>query len=223
MNKRELTSDTATLKGATGNLTNEMLKALADENEGIMRSGQMPQLHAASASGQKQLMSGLCGTSTQKAAQPKVPPPAKASEDAVPKTSLELAVDLMGEVLAESTSARKKSMALGAVKYAGELATQLLEHAEKLEAHYKVLQTATAAAVSDEAWYEKCFKKIAKDRKWFETAQAGWCGKAKTLEEPFPSITPKPMNIHELHIIQSLSKLASIYSISKHLNLLQIK
>ena len=62
-------------------------------------------------------------------------------------------------------------MNLGSVNYAGELASQLLTYAEKMEKYYKTLQQATSQQVTDETFYESCFKKIETDRKWFVQAQ----------------------------------------------------
>ena len=97
------------------------------------------------------------------------------SQEVKPKTMLEKAVDLMAEILTDTTKARKKSMSLGAVNYAGELATQLLEYAQRMENYYKTLQTATTNNVDNEGFYEKWFKKITEEREWFTQAEAGWC------------------------------------------------
>ena len=84
-----------------------------------------------------------------------------------PKTIEEQAVDLMAELLSESSAARKKSMSLGSVNYAGELSAQLLKHAETLEKHYKTLQKATKEKKENESFYKSVFKKIEQDRKWY--------------------------------------------------------
>lgn len=89
-----------------------------------------------------------------------------------PKTMLDKASDLMHDILAESTTARKKSMALGAFNYAGELSAQLMKYAQSMEKHYKVLQRATANKVEDEDFLTKRFAKVEADRVWFKQAEA---------------------------------------------------
>ncbi|CAK8985935.1 Uncharacterized protein SCF082_LOCUS342 [Durusdinium trenchii] len=78
----------------------------------------------------------------------------------------------MKEIMDESVAARKKSMALGSVNYAGELSTQLLEHAEKMEKRYKTLQQALNTGVTDQGFFDKCFRVISKERKWYTSAEA---------------------------------------------------
>ena len=125
------------------NLNKDMLKALIDENDGMFRAGAMPSAVASSSAGQKALLDGLVAGGVQ-AAPKKTPKPKDKDESkpAEPKSQVELAADLMASILAESTAARKKSMSLGAVNYAGELASQLLAYAEKME---KVLQDVAAS------------------------------------------------------------------------------
>ena len=56
--KRHLVADESKIK-AEANLNEHMLKALVDENEGVMRAGALPTTHAASKDGQKALLDGL--------------------------------------------------------------------------------------------------------------------------------------------------------------------
>jgi hypothetical protein len=173
MTHREAVSDEATLEG-NNNLSNEMVKALVDETDGIFRSGAMPSDRALAASGQKALLEGISEGGVQAAPKKKAKKETEGSEPAKPKTPAENAVDLMAALLADSTAARKKSMSLGAVNYAGELSSQLLAYAEKMEKFYKTLQQATTSKVTDDAFYTKCFTKIEKERQWFEQASVGW-------------------------------------------------
>ena len=172
LTKRQCVSDQATVK-AQVDLDNEMLKALTDEN-GVMRAGCLPDMKTVTAAGQKALYDAL-SEGVAKAPKPKRDPAPKGkegSELAKPKTPAELAQDLMADILAESTAARKKSMSLGAVNYAGELSAQLLNHAEKLEKDYKTLQKAVSGNVMTDDFYQKCFAQISKRRSWYATAEA---------------------------------------------------
>lgn len=167
---REKTTDSSTVAGEE-NLNSDMLRALVDEQDGAFRAGGLPQGHAASAAGQKALLDGLVEGGVQAA--PKKRPKKdeeKSSEAAKPKTPQEIAGDLMANILAESSAARKKSMSLGAVNYAGELASQLLSYAQKMEKYYKILQQATTSQVSDDGFYDKWFRNIEKERQWYVNA-----------------------------------------------------
>ena len=172
MTSRNVVTDEGSIEG-TDNLNKDMLTALIDENDGMFRAGAMPSAVASSSAGQKALLDGLVAGGVQAA--PKAKPKAKAepSEPAEPKSQVELATDLMASILAESTAARKKSMSLGAVNYAGELASQLLAYAEKMEKYYKTLQQATTGEVTDQEFYDKVFTKVEKDRTWFANASVG--------------------------------------------------
>lgn len=167
---REKTTDSSTV-AAEENLNSDMLRALVDENEGAFRAGGLPQGVAASAAGQKALLDGLVEGGVQVAPKKKAKKEEKeGSEAAKPKTQQEIATDLMTNILAESSAARKKSMSLGAVNYAGELASQLLSYAQKMEKYYKILQLATTSQVSDDGFYDKWFRNIEKERKWYVNA-----------------------------------------------------
>ena len=174
--KRHTTADESTLQ-TTSNLSNDMVKALVDENEGVMRAGALPEVHAQTSAGQKALMDGL-NEGGVGAAPKRRPAPKKegeASGEARPKTYTEKAIDLMSEILTDSTKARKKSMSLGAVNYAGELSKELLEFAQRMESSYKTLQQATTSPTPiADSFYEKAFAKITKDREWFCQAEACW-------------------------------------------------
>ena len=173
MTNRNVVTDEGSIEGKD-NLNKDMLKALIDENDGMFRAGAMPSAVASSSAGQKALLDGLVAGGVQ-AAPKKTPKPKDKDESkpAEPKSQVELATDLMSSILAESTAARKKSMSLGAVNYAGELASQLLAYAEKMEKYYKTLQQATTAGVTDTGFYEKVFAKVEKDRAWFANASVG--------------------------------------------------
>lgn len=171
MTNRNVVTDEGSIEGKD-NLNKDMLKALIDENDGMFRAGAMPSAVASSSAGQKALLDGLVAGGVQ-AAPKKTPKPKDESKPAEPKSQVELATDLMASILAESTAARKKSMSLGAVNYAGELASQLLAYAEKMEKYYKTLQQATTAGVTDTGFYEKVFAKVEKDRTWFANASVG--------------------------------------------------
>lgn len=169
MNKKSSVTDSAKIEGAA-NLDGDMLRHLTDESEGVFRLGGLPEGHASSSAGQKALLEGLEGSVG--AAPKKKAKKEEKSEVVEPKTMLEKASDLMHDILAESTTARKKSMALGAVNYAGELSAQLMKYAQSMEKHYKVLQRATANKVEDEDFLMKCFAKVEADRVWFKQAEA---------------------------------------------------
>lgn len=169
MNKRSKVADEAKIEAAA-NLDDAMLKHLTEENDGIFRLGGLPEGHAASSAGQKALLEGL-GEPVAAAPKKKAKKDEKA-ETVKPKTTLEKAIDLQADILAESTSARKKSMSLGAVNYAGELAAGLLRHAVSMEKHYKLLQKATSNKLDDDTFFEKIFKKVEEERAWFKQAEA---------------------------------------------------
>ena len=172
MTHREIVNDEATLEGSN-NLSNDMVKSLIDESDGIFRSGAMPNDRALASAGQKALLDGVAEGGVQAAPKKKAKKDTEGSEAAKPKTPAENAVELMAAILADSTAARKKSMSLGAVNYAGELSSQLLTYAEKMEKYYKTLQQATTGKVTDESFYSRCFSKIEKERSWFEQASVG--------------------------------------------------
>jgi hypothetical protein len=172
MTHREVVNDEATLEGSN-NLSNDMVKSLIDETDGIFRSGAMPNDRALASAGQKALLDAVAEGGVQAAPKKKAKKESEGSEPAKPKTPAENAIDLMAAILADSTAARKKSMSLGAVNYAGELSSQLLAYAEKMEKYYKTLQQATTGKVTDESFYDRCFSKIEKERTWFEQASVG--------------------------------------------------
>ncbi len=172
LNRKQVVEDSSKLQ-TQANLDNEMVKSLTDEAEGMFKAGALPDLPAASSAGQRALCEDLCepGAIAVPKKKRKTEEDTKA-EAATPKTIMDIASDKMADVLAESTNARKKSMALGAAEYAGELASQLLDHATVMEKHYKTLQTAVNGKVQDEAFYKKCFKAIDNDKAWFTSAEA---------------------------------------------------
>lgn len=194
---REKTTDSSTV-AAEENLNSDMLRALVDENEGAFRAGGLPQGVAASAAGQKALLDGLVEGGVQVAPKKKAKKEEKeGSEAAKPKTQQEIATDLMTNILAESSAARKKSMSLGAVNYAGELASQLLSYAQKMEKYYKILQQATTSQVSDDGFYDKWFRNIEKERKWYVNASVrGWKNSSSLFS--FKSCIFKSSNIFRL-------------------------
>lgn len=194
---REKTTDSSTV-AAEENLNSDMLRALVDENEGAFRAGGLPQGVAASAAGQKALLDGLVEGGVQVAPKKKAKKEEKeGSEAAKPKTQQEIATDLMTNILAESSAARKKSMSLGAVNYAGELASQLLSYAQKMEKYYKILQLATTSQVSDDGFYDKWFRNIEKERKWYVNASVrGWKNSSSLFS--FKSCIFKSSNIFRL-------------------------
>lgn len=172
--RKELTEDQTRLSGEM-DLDDNMVKHLVGE-DGAFQAGQLPNMQVSNPAGQKALLEGLTGEGVQQAPKKRKQPTntnaEEGSETVQAKTMIQKATDLMGAVLTESTTARKKSMSLGSVNYAGELCAQLLGHAETMEKHYKTLQTAVSANLDDDDFYLKCFKKIEKDRSWFVTAEA---------------------------------------------------
>ena len=172
MTKRQTTEDSTKLRGEVG-ADKDAVLSLIDESEGMMRAGAVAaDLGAANAAGQKALLEGLNDGAVHKpVAKKKAKKEEEGATEVKPKTMVEQASDLMTEVLAEATTARKKSMALGGAAFSGELASQLLDHAETMEKHYKVLQTAVNSKITDEAFYTKAFSKIEKDRQWFASAE----------------------------------------------------
>lgn len=173
VNRRQVTSDSTQVK-ADANLDNDMLNALVDENEGVMRAGALPECFASNTAGQKALMDGLFD-GVVAAPKKKAKKEEEKSKEVQPKTLPQKACDLMADILSDSTKARKKSMSLGAVNYAGELSNQLLDFAKKMERSYKTLQKATNNNVDKEDFYLKIFAEVAKQREWFVQAEA-WLG-----------------------------------------------
>lgn len=174
VNKKNTTEDSAKLQ-ASLHCDNAMLQALVGD-DGMMQAGALPSMGISNAQGQKHLLDGLEEGGVSAAPKKKAKGEKEKEEQAtkvVPKTLLEQASDLMTSVLAEATTARRKSMSLGAVNYAGELSTQLLEHAQKMEKHYKTLQTAVAANLDNDDFFKRIFKKVDADRQFFLTAEAG--------------------------------------------------
>lgn len=173
VNRRQVTSDSTQVK-ADANLDNDMLNALVDENEGVMRAGALPECFASNTAGQKAFMDGLFD-GVVAAPKKKAKKEEEKSKEVQPKTLPQKACDLMADILSDSTKARKKSMSLGAVNYAGELSNQLLDFAKKMEHSYKTLQKATNNNVDKEDFYLKIFAEVAKQREWFVQAEA-WLG-----------------------------------------------
>lgn len=66
------------------------------------------------------------------------------SEPVEPKGFNELAADRMEKSLGLAAKARTQSISLEGVQYAGELSKQLLDHATKLEGHFKKLKEAVS-------------------------------------------------------------------------------
>eukprot|EP00438_Fugacium_kawagutii_P008777 Skav220297 [mRNA] locus=scaffold2356:69318:70939:+ [translate_table: standard] len=179
--KREVTEEKTKLKGEV-ECDDAMVRALVGE-DGVLQAGQLPNMKAANASGQKALLDGLAEESVvaKKAKRNTTQQEGGSAAEAVePETMIQKASNLMTTVLSESTTARKKSMALGAVNYAGELSAQLLDHAQTMEKHYKTLQSAVSANLDDDDFYRKAFKKIEQDRQWFSTAEARCFSKITT-------------------------------------------
>lgn len=172
--KRELTEDKTTVKGQV-ECDDAMARLLVGE-EGALQAGQLPNMKTANAAGQKALLDGLVEEQVvaKKAKRPNATQQqeGEGADPVEPKTMIQKAANLMTAVLSESTTARKKSMSLGAVNYAGELSAQLLDHAQTMEKHYKNLQSAVSANLDDDDFYRKVFKKIEQDRQWFTTAEA---------------------------------------------------
>ena len=209
VNKRTGVKDETKLQAQTA-LDGDMIKALVDENEGVMRMGGLPDVQAASAAGQKALLEGL-GDTVQAA--PKKRPANKnkevtGSQEAKPKTMVEKAVDLMADVLSDATKARKKGMGLGAVNYAGELANQLLEFAKVMEGFYTTLQTATTNKVDNEPFYLKVFKKIEVQREWFTGAEAY---QFQLVSKGFPMIL-QPNTLHFMNLRFTIHNLHPFFS-----------
>lgn len=169
MNRRQTIRDSTIIDGEAS-LDNDMLKALTDETDGMMRAGAMPAGHAETAAGQKALHDAL-NESVQAAPKKKAKKTEEASVPVAPKTVIDKAKDLMQEVLDESVAARRKGMALGAVSYAGELSTQLITYASTMEKRYASLQQAVSKQVDDHSFFDSLFKKIEKERKWFPNAE----------------------------------------------------
>ena len=174
INKRVITEDGATLRGQVDCDKDAVMSLIGED--GLMKSGGFSaSLGAANSAGEKALMEGLSEGAVAKGSNAKAKAAKKKEEEEAkevkPKTLIEQAVDLMAEILAESTTARKKSMSLGAAAFSGELASQLLDFATKMEKHYKTLQTAVNEKCQNNIFYEKAFKKIQEDRQWFLTAE----------------------------------------------------
>ncbi|CAJ1355964.1 unnamed protein product, partial [Effrenium voratum] len=170
--RTDATVDEATMSG-TADLDSAMVKALTDEDDGLMAAGALPAVHAQG--GQKDMLEALQAPGETVAVAKKKPKPkaeSGGSELAKPKSPQELAAARLADLLVESTSARKKSMTLGATEFAGELAAQLLNHAETLEKTYKELQAALATNNTDKGFYTKVCRTLDEKCAWFVTAEA---------------------------------------------------
>ncbi|CAJ1381460.1 unnamed protein product, partial [Effrenium voratum] len=170
--RTDATVDEATMSGKA-DLDSAMVKALTDEDDGLMAAGALPAVHAQG--GQKDMLEALQAPGETVAVAKKKPKPkaeSGGSELAKPKSPQELAAARLADLLVESTSARKKSMTLGATEFAGELAAQLLNHAETLEKTYKELQAALATNNTDKGFYTKVCRTLDEKCAWFVTAEA---------------------------------------------------
>ena len=72
------------------------------------------------------------------------------SEKAEPKTLLDVAADMMPDMLKDASSARQQSIKLRGVEFAGDLAQKLLTFATDLESLYQNLQVAVNNKDDDE-------------------------------------------------------------------------
>ena len=187
------TSSKMSLVGQADVKDQESLKLLIDSEDGIMKSGQLPDI--ASSGGAKALFEVF--DTVAPAPKRKAKKEEQPAEQAEPKTALEShgtigltiftlcvlrfsncvqmprnARDRMQAVLQESMQARTASMKLTEVEYTGELSQQLLEHANLLEKHYKSLQKSVKTSVTDEGYYGKVYSILDERHAWFVKAQA---------------------------------------------------
>ena len=80
----------------------------------------------------------------------------------------------MAEILDEGAGARKASMKLQGVEYAGELAVQMQRHTKSMENWYTVFHTALSAdPPKPTSWFEDNLQKVEKKRAWYTKSKAG--------------------------------------------------
>ena len=81
----------------------------------------------------------------------------------------------MEECLKKAAEGRKYSVALGSLKYSGDLAKEMLGFSDKLEQVFKKMQEMRNQGIEDESRYEKYFGILADKFAWYTKAEAGSC------------------------------------------------
>lgn len=76
-------------------------------------------------------------------------------------------------LLNDSMKARRLSIELQSVEYAGELSSQLATHGVDLEKLYAAIHKKVKAGVNDQKQYDLLFKDMDAKDAWFTNAQAG--------------------------------------------------
>ena len=78
----------------------------------------------------------------------------------------------MAAILDESGKARSYHLRLNCLDFAGDLAKQMLEHAQSLEKYYGELQAKVSKEKNDVADYERVLGEIDVLQKWFDNSEA---------------------------------------------------
>ena len=78
----------------------------------------------------------------------------------------------MATILDEAGKARAYHLRLNSFDFAGDLAKQMLEHAESLEKHYGELQAKVSKEKNNAQDYEDVFEKVDVLQKWFDNSEA---------------------------------------------------
>ena len=94
------------------------------------------------------------------------------TEEVVPKEASELLKGKAQELLNTAAEARKKSISLSQVQYAGELSAQLLELAESMEKLFKTAQACLSNSANDSIC-NKLVKKMLEKEEFWDKAKAG--------------------------------------------------
>eukprot|EP00435_Cladocopium_sp_Y103_P029566 s936_g7.t1 len=125
----------------------DMRAALVDSESGLMRAGALPKVSTASAAGSKALLDAIEKV-TAAPKKKKTPDEDNSSKPVEPATLAEKVAAALPTVLKDSSDARTASIKLGTTEYAGELAKQLLGHAQKLEKLYTKMSEAISPGSS---------------------------------------------------------------------------
>lgn len=152
----------------------ELTRALTSEL-GPLASGAVPGIAGVSAAGQKALAESLTKSECE-AAPKKAPKPKKVKEDppieALPKETHEIAAARAPEVLKTATEARKFSISLQDLQYAGELTNKLMVFSNRMEEIYRQLQKHLAAGETAAHCYTQLLKEIDEKDAWYKQAEA---------------------------------------------------
>lgn len=161
------------LAAKSKNLSQDMLAALTGE-DGPIPSGSLPAVKTASENGAKQLLQKLDDEEklVQKYTRKKEPKETKV-EDVIPKTPVDIATSKLAICLDQVTKARAKSLQLSGVSYGKELSTQLLTHAQTMEALWKRLNVLVEKGdKKNDREIVGVIGEVDKNSKWWAKAEA---------------------------------------------------